>query len=89
MSEETKEMEEVVESEEVEEEAVAEAKVTKHDGEDDAKKNPNFAKDVKKAKSESKVKKRSKRGICLYIQTNTCYSSSVYTVCYRENLVKK
>ena len=54
MSEETKEMEEVVESEEVEEEAVAEAKVTKHDGEDDAKKNPNFAKDVKKAKAESK-----------------------------------
>ena len=56
MSEETKEMEEVVESEEVEEEAVAEAKVTKHDGEDDAKKNPDMAKDVKKAKSESKVK---------------------------------
>ena len=38
------------ESEEVEEEAVAEAKVTKHDGEDHAKKNPNFAKDIKKAK---------------------------------------
>ena len=56
MSEETKEMEEVVESEEVEEEAVAEAKVTKHDGDDSAKKNPDMAKDVKKAKSESKVK---------------------------------
>ena len=57
MSEETKEMEEVVKSEEVEEEAVSEmkyikstAKVTKHSGEDDAKKNPDMAKDVKKAK---------------------------------------
>ena len=54
MSEETKEMEEVVKSEEVEEEAVSEMKymksATKHDGDDDAKKNPDMAKDVKKAK---------------------------------------
>jgi len=54
MSEETKEMEEVVKSEEVEEEAVSEMKymksATKHDGDDAAKKNPDMAKDVKKAK---------------------------------------
>ena len=54
MSEETKEMEEVVKSEEVEEEAVSEMKymksATKHDGDDAAKKNPDLAKDVKKAK---------------------------------------
>ena len=59
MSEETKEMEELEESEGTETEEVAEAsketsKVTKHDGGDDAKKNPDFAKDVKKAKAESK-----------------------------------
>ena len=61
MSEETKEMEELEESEVTETEEVTEAdkstaKVTKHSGEDDAKKNPDMAKDVKKAKSESKVK---------------------------------
>ena len=61
MSEETKEMEELEESEVTETEEVTEAdkstaKITKHDGEDDAKKNPDMAKDVKKAKSESKVK---------------------------------
>ena len=59
MSEETKEMEELEESEVTETEEVTEAdkstaKVTKHDGDDNAKKNPNFAKDVKKAKAESK-----------------------------------
>ena len=61
MSEETKEMEELEESEVTETEEVTEAdkstaKVTKHDGDDSAKKNPDMAKDVKKAKSESKVK---------------------------------
>ena len=61
MSEETKEMDELEESEVTETEEVTEAdkstaKVTKHSGEDDAKKNPDMAKDVKKAKSESKVK---------------------------------
>ncbi len=60
MSEElNKEMEELEESEVTEAKKVTEAdkstaKVTKHDGEDDAKKNPDLAKDVKKAKSESK-----------------------------------
>ena len=59
MSEETKEMEELEESEVTETEEVTEAdkstaKVTKHDGDDSAKKNPDMAKDVKKAKSESK-----------------------------------
>ena len=61
MSEETKEMEELEESEVTEAEEVTEAdkstaKVTKHEGDDNAKKNPDMAKDVKKAKSESKVK---------------------------------
>ena len=61
MSEETKEMEELEESEVTETEEVTEAdkstaKVTKHDGDDSAKKNPDYAKDVKKAKAESKVK---------------------------------
>ena len=59
MSEETKEMEELEESEVTETEEVTEAdkstaKVTKHDGDDNAKKNPDLAKDVKKAKAESK-----------------------------------
>ena len=59
MSEETKEMEELEESEVTETEEVTEAdkstaKVTKHDGDDSAKKNPDYAKDVKKAKAESK-----------------------------------
>ena len=56
MSEETKEMEELEESEVTETEEVTEAdkstaKVTKHSGEDDAKKNPDMAKYVKKSKS--------------------------------------
>jgi len=54
MSEElTKEMEELEESEVTEADAKT-AKVSKHEGDDNAKKNPDFAKDVKKAKSESK-----------------------------------
>ena len=59
MSEETKEMEELEESEVTEAEEVTEAdkstaKVTKHEGDDSAKKNPDLAKDVSTAKSESK-----------------------------------
>ncbi len=51
MSEElNKEMEELEESEVTE----ADSKVSKHEGDDNAKKNPDFAKDVKKAKSEAK-----------------------------------
>ena len=54
MSEElTKEMEEVEESEVTEADAST-AKVSKHEGDDNAKKNPDLAKDVSKAKSESK-----------------------------------
>jgi len=54
MSEElTKEMEELEESEVTEADAKT-AKVSKHEGDDNAKKNPDFAKDVKKAKSEAK-----------------------------------
>jgi len=58
MSEElNKEMEELEESEVTEADAST-AKVSKHDGGDDAKKNPDFAKDVKKAKvkEDKKVK---------------------------------
>ena len=48
MSEElNKDMEELEESEVTE----ADAKVSKHEGDDNAKKNPDFAKDVKKAKA--------------------------------------
>ena len=54
MSEElNKDMEELEESEVTEADAKT-AKVTKHEGDDNAKKNPDMAKDVKKAKSESK-----------------------------------
>ena len=54
MSEElNKDMEELEESEVTEADAKT-AKVTKHEGDDNAKKNPDFAKDVKKAKSEAK-----------------------------------